>query len=87
MTQGREERNWDKAKDSYNEVQNALISNKVFKLYTNGNRMLPKHLKPTANKIKIKAKPINLATMTMNGQIGLERQISREEKNAAKKKL
>ena len=29
MTEGREEKNWDKAKDAYNEVQNALISNKV----------------------------------------------------------
>lgn len=86
MTEGREEKNWDKAKDSYNEVQNALISNKVFELYADGDRMLPKHLKPEVNKVEIKAKPINLATMTMNGQIGLERQISREEKKAAQKK-
>ncbi|ORY88188.1 hypothetical protein BCR35DRAFT_21752 [Leucosporidium creatinivorum] len=86
MTEGREERNWDKAKDSYNEVQNALISNKVFELYADGDRMLPKHINPEVDKIAITAKPINLATMTMNGQIGLERQISREEKKKAKKK-
>ncbi|KAK4057364.1 3'-5' DNA helicase [Microbotryomycetes sp. JL221] len=66
MSEGREEKNWDKAKDQYHEVQNALVSNKVFELYVDAERMLPSNLKPECTKIEIKARPLDMSTITMN---------------------
>ncbi|KAI5475818.1 ATP-dependent DNA helicase MPH1 [Pseudohyphozyma bogoriensis] len=86
MTEGREEKNWDKAKDAYADVQNALVSNKVFECYVDGDRMLPKHIKPENDKVVITAKPLDLNTMTMAGQGRIERKTSAEEKKQAKKR-
>lgn len=84
MTEGREEKNWDKANDAYTDVQNALISNKIFELYVDGDRMLPKEFKPEVDKVEIKAVPLDISTMTMVGQGKLERKTTAEEKKEQK---
>lgn len=84
MTEGREEKNWDTANDAYTEVQNALVSNKVFELFVDGDRMLPKTSKPEVDKVSIKALPLNLETMTMVGQGKLERKATAEEEKRRK---
>lgn len=86
MAEGREEKNWDKAKDAYNDVQNALISNKVFELYCDGDRMLPPSMKPEVEKIKVKALPLVVETMTAAGEAKLLRQISAQENKNKKKR-
>lgn len=86
MTEGREEKNWDKANDAYTDVQNALISNKIFELYVDGDRMLPKEVKPEVDKVEIKALPLDLTTMTMVGQGKLDRKTTAEEKKEKKKR-
>ncbi|GAA5886278.1 hypothetical protein JCM6882_001589 [Rhodosporidiobolus microsporus] len=80
MSEGREERNWDKANDAYNEVQNALTSNKIFDLYVDGERLLPDEVKPACEKVEIKAQPLDLDRMTMNGQSKAERKALAEKK-------
>lgn len=86
MTEGREEKNWDKAKDAYADVQNALTSNKIFELYVDGDRMLPKSIKPEVDKVVITAKPLDLTTMTMMGQTRFDRKTTAEEKKDKEKK-
>lgn len=73
MSEGREERNWDKAKDAYSEVQNALTSHKVFDLYCDGDRMLPPDVKPECVKVEVKALELDLNAITMAGQQRLVR--------------
>lgn len=85
MTEGREEKSWDQANDAYNDVQNALTSNKIFDLYVDGERLLPDHIKPKCEQVEIKAQPLDLDNMTMNGQTRLERKALAEKK--AKRKV
>ncbi|CEQ40950.1 SPOSA6832_02605, partial [Sporobolomyces salmonicolor] len=85
MSAGREERNWDKANDAYNEVQNALTSGKTFDLYVDGERLLPDHVKPVCEKVEIKALPLDIEKMTMTGQSRLERRLLADEKKKEKK--
>lgn len=81
MTKGREEKNWEKAKSSYKEVQNALVSAKTFELYNDGDRMLPNEIVPTCKKMEIKAEPLKAETMTMLGEsLALKRKKSEENK-------
>ncbi|GAA6040845.1 hypothetical protein JCM8097_007744 [Rhodosporidiobolus ruineniae] len=80
MSEGREEKNWDKANDAYQEVQNALTSNKIFDLYVDGERLLPDDVKPRCEQVEIKALPLDLNGMTMNGQSRLERAALAEKK-------
>ena len=86
MTEGREEKNWSKAQDAYNDVQNALVSNKVFELYADGDRMMPKDVKPACKKVETKALKLNLDLITMNGYERLSRRNTAEERKAAAKK-
>ncbi|GAA6064429.1 hypothetical protein JCM10212_005308 [Sporobolomyces blumeae] len=85
MSEGREERNWDRANDAYNEVQNALTSNKIFDLYADCERLLPPDVKPVCEKVEIKAQPLNLDAITMNGQSRAERKFLADEKKNIKK--
>ncbi|GAA6016098.1 hypothetical protein JCM11491_000667 [Sporobolomyces phaffii] len=84
MSEGREERNWDRANDAYQEVQNALTSNKIFELYADCERLLPDDVKPVCEKAEIKALPLNTDAMTMNGQSRAERKHLAEEKKKGK---
>ncbi|KAM0746887.1 P-loop containing nucleoside triphosphate hydrolase protein [Meredithblackwellia eburnea MCA 4105] len=86
MTEGREEKNWDKAKDAYKEVQNALVSNKTFELYADGDRMLPAHIKPTVDKVSIQAEPLDLERMTMVGLDRFDRKTTAQEKKREKER-
>ncbi|GAA5872007.1 hypothetical protein JCM8547_006213 [Rhodosporidiobolus lusitaniae] len=79
MSEGREEKNWDKANDAYQEVQNALTSNKIFDLYVDGERLLPDHIKPGCEKVEIKALPLDVDKMTMNGRSKAERKALAEK--------
>ncbi|GAA5992185.1 hypothetical protein JCM10908_001809 [Rhodotorula pacifica] len=85
MTEGREEKSWDQANDAYNDVQNALTSNKIFDLYVDGERLLPDHIKPKCEQVEIKAQPLDLEKMTMNGHSRLERKALNETKKEKRK--
>jgi hypothetical protein len=85
MTEGREEKSWDQANDAYNDVQNALTSNKIFDLYVDGERLLPDHIKPRCEQVEIKAQPLDLDKMTMNGHSRLERKALNESKKEKRK--
>lgn len=80
MAEGREEKNWDRANDAYNDVQNALTSNKTFDLYVDGERMLPADVKPQCEKVEIKALPLELDKLTMTGRSAAERKALAEKK-------
>jgi len=80
MAEGREEKNWDKANDAYNDVQNALTSNKTFELYVDGERLLPADVKPQCEKVEIKALPLELEKLTMTGRSAAERKALAEKK-------
>ncbi|GAA5836929.1 hypothetical protein JCM9279_007704 [Rhodotorula babjevae] len=80
MAEGREEKNWDKANDAYNDVQNALTSNKTFELYVDGERLLPADVKPQCEKVEIKALPLDLEKLTMTGRSAAERKALAEKK-------
>ncbi|GAA6043110.1 hypothetical protein JCM8097_008427 [Rhodosporidiobolus ruineniae] len=80
VSEGCGEKNWDKANDAYQEVQNALTSNKIFDLYVNGERLLPDDVRPRCEQVEIKALPLDLNCMTMNGQSRLERAALAEKK-------
>ncbi|GAA5989448.1 hypothetical protein JCM5350_000708 [Sporobolomyces pararoseus] len=84
MSEGREERNWERANDAYQEVQNALTSNKIFELYADCERLLPDNVKPVCEKVEIKALPLKVESMTMNGQSKAERKHLAEEKKKGK---
>lgn len=80
----REKRNWDKAKDSYGDVQNAIVAGKVLELYNDGDRMLPKGIKPACCKVEIKAEPLKIEQLTMQGHERLVRKTTAEEKKVKK---
>ncbi|GAA5911256.1 hypothetical protein JCM8208_004309 [Rhodotorula glutinis] len=80
MAEGREEKNWDRANDAYNDVQNALTSNKTFELYVDGERLLPADVKPQCEKVEIKALPLELEKLTMTGRSAAERKALAEKK-------
>lgn len=46
MAQGREEHNWDKAKDQYQHVQNALLSKTGLELFDDCERLIPEGTRP-----------------------------------------
>ncbi|SCV74171.1 BQ2448_6603 [Microbotryum intermedium] len=86
MTEGREEKNWDKAKESYDEVQNALISNRVFEVYADGERLLPGDVKPIVDKVSIEAKPLDFDGLLMSandhrGALGMKERVPRPVKD------
>lgn len=46
MAEGREDRNWDKAKENYQQVQHFIVRAEHLELYDDVSRMLPDHIKP-----------------------------------------
>jgi len=46
LSEGREEFNLNKAKDTYKEVQKSILRGEQFELYADVDRMLPDHIKP-----------------------------------------
>ncbi|SCZ98981.1 BZ3500_MvSof-1268-A1-R1_Chr3-1g05746 [Microbotryum saponariae] len=86
MTEGREEKNWDKAKEQYDEVQNALISNRVFEVYADGERLVPSDIKPIVDKVSIEAKPLDLDGLLMSANdhrraLGMKERVPRPAKD------
>ncbi|WAR52194.1 hypothetical protein PtB15_1B633 [Puccinia triticina] len=47
IAEGREDKNWEKAQDQYQHVQNALLSKKVLELYEDCERLVPEEVRPT----------------------------------------
>lgn len=86
MTKGREDKNWAKANDAYDAVQNAIVSGKVFELYCDGDRMLPKDVKPVCEKTSITALPLVIETMTMAGHDRMLKKANTLEKKEKKKR-
>lgn len=46
IAEGREDKNWEKAQDQYQHVQNALLSQRVLELYGDCERLVPEGVRP-----------------------------------------
>ncbi|TCD67543.1 3'-5' DNA helicase [Steccherinum ochraceum] len=46
LAEGREDKNWDKAKENYQQVQHFIVRAEHLELYDDVTRMLPEHIKP-----------------------------------------
>ncbi|KAH9057001.1 hypothetical protein EDB87DRAFT_1833399 [Lactarius vividus] len=46
LAEGREEMNWNKAREAYNQVQRTIVSGDQLELYGDTKRLLPDHIKP-----------------------------------------
>ncbi|KAI9445432.1 P-loop containing nucleoside triphosphate hydrolase protein [Lactarius indigo] len=46
LAEGREETNWNKAREAYNQVQRSIVSGDQLELYDDTERLLPDHIKP-----------------------------------------
>ncbi|KAA1105816.1 3'-5' DNA helicase [Puccinia graminis f. sp. tritici] len=57
IAEGREDKNWEKAQDQYQHVQNALLSKKVLELYEDCERLVPEGVRPTAVDKEIDVQP------------------------------
>lgn len=84
MTEGHEEKNWEKANEAYTEVQRSIVSGMVYELYSDGDRLLPARIKPVCDKRVITAQPLDLSTMTMAGHARVIKKAASKEEKAAK---
>jgi ATP-dependent DNA helicase MPH1 len=46
LAEGREEANWNKAREAYNDVQRSIVRGEQLELYEDVERLLPDHIKP-----------------------------------------
>ena len=46
LSVGREEKNWDQAKDKYTELQQIIMRGKELEFYADVQRLIPEHIKP-----------------------------------------
>ncbi|KAI0286801.1 hypothetical protein BGY98DRAFT_929898 [Russula aff. rugulosa BPL654] len=46
LAEGREEMNWNKAREAYNDVQRSIVRGEQLELYDDVERLLPDHIKP-----------------------------------------
>jgi hypothetical protein len=46
LAEGREETNWNKAREAYNDVQKSIVRGEQLELYDDVERLLPDHIKP-----------------------------------------
>ena len=46
LAEGREETNWNKAREAYNDVQRSIVRGEQLELYEDVERLLPEHMKP-----------------------------------------
>jgi len=46
LAEGREEMNWNKAREAYNDVQRSIVRGEQMELYDDVERLLPDHIKP-----------------------------------------
>jgi ATP-dependent DNA helicase MPH1 len=46
LAEGREETNWNKAREAYNDVQRSIVRGEQLELYDDVERLLPEHIKP-----------------------------------------
>lgn len=46
LAEGREEMNWNKAREAYNDVQRSIVRGEQLELYDDVERLLPNHIKP-----------------------------------------
>ena len=46
LAEGREEMNWNKAREAYNDVQRSIVRGEQLQLYDDVERLLPDHIKP-----------------------------------------
>ncbi|EJD04033.1 P-loop containing nucleoside triphosphate hydrolase protein [Fomitiporia mediterranea MF3/22] len=51
LAEEREERNWDKSKENYADVQDTIISGNQLELYTDAERLLPDNIEPSCLQI------------------------------------
>ena len=59
MTEGIEEHNWSKANEKYKDVQNAIVSGKLFELYADCQRLVPADIRPVPNKVELVIEPFD----------------------------
>ncbi|KAH9822155.1 hypothetical protein DFH28DRAFT_881844 [Melampsora americana] len=80
MSQGREELNWDKAKDQYQHVQNALLSKTVLELFDDCERLIPEGVRPVPVDKELDVQPY------IAEEVELERVVVSKDKPTRKKR-
>lgn len=83
--EGKEEGNWKSAKNTYHEVQNAIVSGRVFELFVDGERMVPQGVSPAPDFQEIKAESVSKDIFLMGYDNRLSRQIAADEKARRKR--
>ena len=79
MTAGIEEHNWAKANEKYKDVQNAIVSGKLFELYADCQRLVPADIKPVADKVQLEIEPFDPEKMGIGAKRAASSKRKREE--------
>ena len=53
LAEGREEKNWEKAREAYNQVQRSIMRGDQLELYTDVERLLPDDIKPECQEMEM----------------------------------
>jgi hypothetical protein len=83
IAEGREDKNWEKAQDQYQHVQNALLSKKVLELYEDCERLVPEGVRPTPVDKMIEVQPyiaeqVELSNVTASGRKKKDKPVKRK---------
>jgi ATP-dependent DNA helicase MPH1 len=62
LAEGREEMNWNKAREAYNDVQRSIVRGEQLELYDDVERLLPDHIKPQCLEMVMEIEEYDRAT-------------------------
>ncbi|CAE6524443.1 unnamed protein product [Rhizoctonia solani] len=83
LAEVREERNWDKAKESYRDVQQAIIDGSSIELFNDAARMIPEGMQPQCIEKKLDIEPYD---REVHGNLAGKRLRTKAESSAGAKK-
>ncbi|KAG8763873.1 3'-5' DNA helicase [Ceratobasidium sp. 423] len=83
LAEVREERNWDKAKESYRDVQQAIIDGSSIELFNDAARMIPEGMQPQCTEKKLDIEPYD---REVHGDLSGKRLRTKAESSAGAKK-
>lgn len=72
LGEGREEQNWEKAKQTHKEVQKTIVRGDQFELYADVERLLPTHIKPECLEKAMEIQPYERAEAGRKGTLAKE---------------
>lgn len=83
LAEVREEKNWDKAKESYRDVQKAIIDGSSIELFDDAARMIPEGIQPKCIEKKLTIEPYD---REVHGDLTGKRLRTKDESSASTKK-